>query len=53
MKIIDSPDGIPEFTPQTWIDLLDDARVEKAILMGMDAVSDGPHFTTWTCPWSA
>jgi hypothetical protein len=49
-KPIETPDDIPHFTPQTWIDLLDDAGVEKAVLMGMDTVSDGPHFTPWHVP---
>ena len=49
-KPITRPEDIPEFGVETWIALMDEAGVEKAMLMGMDTVSDPPHNWRWHCP---
>lgn len=47
---ITSPEQIPEFGPETWIALMDEAGVEMANLIGMDTLSDPPHNWRWHCP---
>lgn len=56
-KPITCAEEIPEFTVETWIEIMDDAGVEKAMLMGMDTVSDPfpgpdgkPTETRWHVP---
>ncbi len=49
-KPITCADEIPEFSAQTWVDLMDESGVEMALLMGMDTISDPPHNWRWHCP---
>jgi predicted TIM-barrel fold metal-dependent hydrolase len=49
-KPITCPEEIPEFSVETWIDIMDDAGVEMACLIGMDTISDPPHNWRWHCP---
>ncbi|MCU0661148.1 MAG: amidohydrolase family protein [Myxococcota bacterium] len=49
-KPITKPEEIPEFSVESWIALMDEAGVEKALLMGMDTISDPPHNWRWHCP---
>jgi len=49
-KPITSPEQIPEFSVETWIRLMDEAGVERALLMGMDTVADPPYNWRWHCP---
>jgi len=57
MKPINTPDDIPEFSSQTWIDLMNECGVETANLMGMDTITDPypgpdgkPTQLRWYCP---
>ncbi|RMF98420.1 MAG: amidohydrolase [Candidatus Schekmanbacteria bacterium] len=49
-KPITSPDEIPDFGVHTWIKLMNENGVEKALLMGMDTVSDPPYNEHWKVP---
>jgi len=49
-KPITSVDEIPEFSTESWIELMDDAGVEMALLMGMDTISDPPENLRLYCP---
>lgn len=49
-KPITKPEEIPEFSVETWIDLMDESGVEIAMLMGMDTISDPPYNWRWHCP---
>jgi predicted TIM-barrel fold metal-dependent hydrolase len=57
MAPINSPDDIPEFNTETWIELMDECGVQSATLMGMDTISDPypgpdgkPTQLVWHCP---
>ncbi len=49
-KPITCADDIPEFSVETWIKLMNDNGVEKALLMGMDTISDPPYNEPWHVP---
>ncbi len=54
---ITKPGEIPDFSVETWIELMDECGVERATLMGMDTLTDPypgpdgkPTQLRWYCP---